>query len=1618
MAAKLPPNSQDTNSAAARTLDAILDRWRQEHAGTLFSRTRDMGTAFEDLCRAFLTHDPVQALEFEDVRPFADWAKTHGVDASDTGVDLVAKLRNADGYAAIQCKFRQTGSTVSHGEIASFIAGSGHQEFQRRILIDTTGRAWSPKAENTLRNQTVPVNRIGLHDLKTSPIDWAQYVASGGTIVREPPKTARKHQQAAIDSALAHFTKPDTRGKLFMACGTGKTLVGLRVAEALAGHGGSVLVLVPSLALLSQTLQAWLADATIDIRAFAVCSDSQTGRPRRRKDDTADMDHLDLVYPATTSAGDLAKHAIPTAPDRMTVVFATYQSSAVLEAAQRDHGLPAFDLAIADEAHRTAGALIPDEDPSPFVRIHDKDRIRAHHRLYMTATPKVYAASARDRAGKLATTLCSMDDEDRYGPVLHETRFGDAVEEGLLADYRVIVLTVPEALAAQVTLRNFAEGESLTIDEQGRMIGCLRALAKTDADQFPEADRAPMRRAIAFCNFIDSSKQLEQRISDVAAGYADFTGDHAAPSVSARHVDGTYNAAARAEALAFLDDTPDHETRILTNARCLTEGVDVPALDGILFMHPRKSQIEVVQAVGRVMRTAPGKQLGYVILPVVVPSTGTAEQALDDNDRWQTVWQMLNAIRSHDERFEGMLNRLEMGDPGNRIAIIALADWKPPATGNSIDRPAPDPDANGLTPTTPQQGTLLFEGLPEAIRTKIVEKCGNRRYWEEWADDVARIARAHIERIRAIVDLGEAEREVFQEFLTELRDDLNPDVSQDDAIEMLAQHMVTKPVFDALFGDAAAARRNTVSQGMQTVLDVLEPQGLDRETENLDDFYASVRRRVEGAGTAEARQRIVVELYDKFFGKAFPRMAQRLGIVYTPVEIVDFILHSVQHVLREEFGATLGDSGVHVLDPFTGTGTFITRLMQSGILSREDILRKYGGDERTPELHANEIVLLAYYIASVNIETAFQGTTRAEYQPFDGICLTDTFAMAERDDLIAAIFPHNSRRRDRQNRLDIRVIVGNPPWSAGQRSSADDNPNVSYPAIEARVAETYAARSTATLKNSLYDTYKMAIRWASDRIGASGVMAFVTNGSWIEGNVDSGIRACLAEEFTSIHVVNLRGNQRTQGERSRREGGKVFGQGSRAPVAITVLVRNPEDERDGCRIRYHDIGDYLTREQKLSALTEAGSIAGVDGWQAITPDGHHDWIGQRDEAFAALYPIGSKETKAGRRPGDGIYQLYSRGLATSRDAYLYNFSREACARNGQRVVEEYLSGLQEWTDPQESQADLDAIVRRHSSGVRWDRELRNNLRRRKATTYSAANIWSIPYRPFIKQQCYVDYVLVNNKYQMDSIFPSADSDNRVICVPGVGSTKPFSALIVNAMPDLELISKGQCFPRYRYPRAADEQQALPDETLARTRIDNVSDTALVAFRQHYRDDAITKDAIFDYVYGVLHAPDYRERFANDLAKELPRIPMAPNFLAFAEAGQALARLHLEYETCDEHRLKTEVKPHDPQPEHFRIGSRKMRFADKEKTTLIVNDHVRLSGIPAEAHRYVVNGRTPLEWFIDRYRIRPPDKQSGIVNDPNGWFANPRDLIAAIRRIVHVSVETTRIVEALPPALDC
>ncbi len=1605
---KNPDASHDDRRVLQRKEMALSGGFQRtlDHIRSVAGSEAEKGRLFERLMKTYFLEDPLYRERFSDVRLWSEWAAARpDFDGADTGIDLVAEERRG-GCCAVQCKCYAPGTQIAKPHLDSFIAASARDPFTARIVVDT-GDGWGPNARKTIERLKPACAVLRFGDLAGRPFDWPDLArdAPEDLAFRHEPFRLRPHQQAAFDDVLAGFRDHD-RGKLVMACGAGKTFTALRIAEAVAGAGGRVLYLVPSISLFSQSMREWATQRAIAHRYVGVCSDTRAGL----NDEDASLQELEI--PVTTDPPSISAALREAAEDALTVVFCTYHSLGVVERAQNE-GAPPFDLVLCDEAHRTTGVERPGDRTSPFVLVHDGERVRAARRLYMTATPRLYTESAKAKAASHDVDVFSMDDPETYGPELHRLPFSRAVDQGLLSDYKVVVLAMSEQHVDAALQAHLAAGESeINLTDAAKITGCWRALQNPE-NQAPGGE--PVRRlsrAIAFTNTIAASKRLEAHWDDVIGHAIDLLPEaerRSALRCDTRHVDGQHHALDRKARIEWLKGErgaggdAEGACRILSNARCLSEGIDVPALDAVLFMSPRSSQVDVVQAVGRAMRKAPGKEYGYIILPIAVPAGVNPAAALDDNERFGVVWNVLRALRSHDDRLDAEINKIDLNHTPTGRIIFSGGDG-----GGDGDGAPAGPDL----PFAP------IDLPPGAIFARIVDKCGDRKYWETWARDVADIFTRLVHRIEHLLAApgNEALREWFGAFHEELKVSINASIDRGDAIEIMAQHVLTRPVFEALFEHYDFAAANPVARALDALRRDFGEFGLENEVRDLERFYESVRMRARGLDNSAARQRVLMELYEKFFATALRKDTERLGIVYTPVEIVDFILNSADHALREEFGRGLSDEGVHVLDPFTGTGIFLVRLLQSALIADRDLERKY-----RRELHANEIVLLAYYIAAVHVEEAFHGRRGADgpYQPFEGIVLTDTFNLhTDRTGFPRDWLPDNSERAERQQRLPIQVVVGNPPWSAAQRSSADDNPNVDYPELEKRVSETYAARSTATLKNSLYDTYKMAIRWASDRIGEQGVIAFVTNGSWIDGNVDSGIRACLMEEFSAIWVLNLRGNARTSGELRRAEGDNVFGQGSRAPVAITILVRNPDASHDGCRILYRDVGDYLKRGEKLAILREAGSVAGIEDWREITPNRQHDWIGQRSEEFQRLYPLGSKDVKAGQG-GEAIFKLFSNGYKTSRDAYLYNFSRDACAENARLVTEDYLGAMR--VAEEHPKYGVDEVARLHSSNVRWDAALKDNLRRRKGATFSASKVQKTQYRPFVKQHCYVDYVLVNRKYQMDSIFPMPGGENRAICVPGVGSTRPFSALMVDTMPDLHFIAFGQCFPRHRYEQPDDAQGQLPGMgggpgTSGPERIDNVTDTALRAFRVRYADDSIDKDDVFDYIYGVLHAPDWRGRFAADLVKELPRAPFAEDFRTFARAGRALAALHLGYETCEEHPLETVfTQSGEPQPEHFRIGAQAMRFADDDKTVLRINEYVSLHGIPAEAHGHLVNGRTPLEWIIDRYRI-VRDRRSGIANDPNEWFEDPRDLAATVRRIVHVSVETVRIVETLPGLL--
>ena len=1577
---------------------------------------RERGRQFEPLIKKVLMTDRQYRDRYSAVWRWSEWP---GRDGPDNWCDLVAE-RVDGGLTAIQCKCYDPSSTLYQSDLESFL-GRDDVHFDQLIVVSTTPN-WSDNLLRTLSNRRTPVQRLDLFGLDATTIDWDAYIEDeAAPLAVRPRKEVRPHQQRALDDVLAGLQEHD-RGKMIMACGTGKTFTALRAAEEIAGPGGRVLFAAPSISLVNQALREWGSDAVTPIRAFAVCSDPKVGRG-----DSDGARAYDLPIPATTDPEHLAAASTAEAPDRLTVVFTTYQSMDVIRRAQ-DAGMPAFDIAVCDEAHRTTGYALEDEERSSFLQIHDADAIRTRKRLYMTATPRLYNPAAKRKAEAAEAYVASMDDEETYGPELHLLNFAESVDGDLLSDYKVAILVMDEEQIARDYQRELADAEAgLNVGDLGRVVGCLNGLAKLDPqnDQF-QNDEKPMQRALAFSNTIKAS----ERFVELVGMLQDDAGrEKRGIQVEAAHVDGKSGVLVRSQRLAWLDGgamVMDGQCRILSNARCLTEGIDVPALDAVLFLQPRKSQIDVVQAVGRVMRLAAGKRYGYIILPVVVPAGEDPASVLDRNTAYAHVWQVLQALRSHDERFDAWVNKLDLNrDPKDGpVSVIAVGS-----------RRDDDEDSAGAISGVADEATQhvlsgiheRIEQWSEAIFAKIVERCGERRYWEQWADSVGEIARRHHARIRAMIeapDSGVGER--FDEFVGALRHNLNDSITNDDAAGMLSQHLITKPVFDALFGNSEFTSHNPVSQVMGGVLAELEDKGLEAETAELEGFYASVRRRVEGIDNSEGRQRIALELYDNFFRKAFPRDAERLGIVYTPVEIVDFIIRAVADLLEEHFEASLGDEGVHILDPFTGTGTFVARLLQSGLIGQDDLQRKY-----RDELHANEIMLLAYYIAGVSIESAYREALAgagldADYEPFNGLVLTDTFQLSEEDDPMDEVFfPRNNARAERQRNLDIRVIMSNPPWSVGQRAQSDLNPNQPYPTLDASIQATYAKPSRAGLKRNLYDSYVRAIRWASSRVLDSrdgGIVGFVTNGSFIDNASFDGFRKAVASEFHEIWIYNLRGNTRGSGETVRREGGKVFGQGSRATVAVLFLVRRPEPPPEsGAEIYYRDIGDYLTREQKLDIVGDA-EFHQAD-WAELSPNDAGDWINQRSERFAGLRPLSAdKAESAGPAP---IFRVSTLGLVSGRDAWVFNSSGETLREGIERTSAFFNEQVDSFRSAgQSGRAEAIAFATHDDTRFSWDNATYSRLGQHRKIQIDEGYYRLASYRPFFRQRLYAARDLNNGLGRLPDIYPIGTE--RVPGIHAIHATRAdtIGVLATNTMPDASFTSleRGRFFPRHfsTAGRHIDPVQAPLLASEPDGRQDNISTTALNEYRAQLGED-VTSEQVFAYVYGVLHSPEYREGYADDLARLLPRIPDPADratFLGFAEVGQRLLDLHIGYEDVETYPLDEQVAIGAPlPPDLYRVE--KMRWGglarNPDLSRIVYNDWITLTGIPDEAHNYVVGPRSALAWLIDRYQVKPA-KASGIVNDVNDWGlerGEPRYIIDLVKRVVTVSVETMRILRGLP-----
>ena len=1591
------------------------------------------GTMLERLIKQFLLVSPLYSRIYDKVWLWPEFP--YNGNQHDMGIDLVAHLRGEEqDYCAIQVKFYDESYAVQKSDVDTFLSASGKPfyvdntpvYYKQRLIVSTSDK-WSSTAENTILGQRPPVNRIRLKDLQEAGIDWDSFTLSSmDSMKAAPKKQPRPHQKAAIQSVLSGFETHD-RGKLIMACGTGKTITGLKIAEAMTQGQGAVLVLVPSISLLNQTLAEWATQCAYPYSIYGICSDPKASK-------ITEDEIVDAVVPATTDVQTLCYQYAVSGQDNLQLFFSTYQSINVVHDFQQKSGLQ-FDLVICDEAHRTTGVTLAGEDESNFVRVHDNEYINAKKRLYMTATPRIYADASKQKAKDNSALLCSMDDETIYGPEFYRLSFSDAVAQGLLSDYKVIVLAVDEAFVSRSLQKQLTDPQNkeLTLDDAVKIVGCMNGLAKKThfpgEENYFANDPQPMRRAVAFTQTIRQSKKFVDLFEEIQSLYKINTSDGNTQTVELQHVDGSFNALERKNRIEWLkQDAGEDCCRVLSNARCLSEGVDVPALDAVMFLNPRKSIVDIIQSVGRVMRKSEGKKYGYIILPIGIPAGMEPEEALADNQKYKIVWDVLQALRAHDDRFNNTINRIELNKrkPDN-IAIIGV-------TGPELGENEADEDA--FARMSGYNGTQLAFDLDELqkwkdnIYAKIVKKCGSRQYWETWAKDIADIAARHIAEIKLLLEKPEIAAQ-FDLFLKGLRANLNPSIDQDDAIEMLAEHLITKPVFDALFDNYSFLQSNPVSQIMQKMLDILHDNALEKEQETLGKFYASVQERAKGIDNAAGKQKIIIELYEQFFKNALPKETERLGIVYTPVEVVDFIIQSVEYVMQQRFGHSISDMGVHVLDPFTGTGTFIVQLLRSGIIKPEDLLYKY-----TREIHCNEIVLLAYYIAAVNIEETYHELSGSQdYVPFEGIVLTDTFELAERvgtreGEADTSIFQPNADRATKQMQTPIRVIIGNPPYSVGQKSGNDNNQNVSYPNLDAAIQRTYVSGSKAALSRNAYDTYIKAFRWATDRITDNGIIGFVTNGAFIDSASLDGFRKSLVEEFNSVYVFNLRGNQRTSGERSRKEGGKIFGSGSRTPVAITILVKKKGVKKDGY-IRYYDIGDYLSRAQKLQIISDFGSVEKIK-WAYITPDANNDWINCRNPAFSNFVTLGDKKKReAVSYFGDN----YATGLSTSRDVWIYNYdvaSNKAssmiafynseigrCTEELQRIAESSVVSI---TD--KNRAALLLNVRNEDPHkISWSRGLYNLFCKRQRIIDTGKHLVAMR-RPYCRQYCYYQREIIESPSKWETFLPADNMENVVMCVSGAPLKRPFSVLLTDCIQDLHLLENSQCFPLYIYEKEENKEVAQltfedleEGESVKWHKRYAISDVALGKYREIY-GDRVTKEDIFYYIYAVFHSKGYTTTYEDNLSKEMPRVPMLAYFPEYVKIGRALADLHLNYEkpvSAEDAGVSVEMRTENYTIEDkMRFGkvrdSAKGKLVD-DKSAIIYNPYITIRNIPAAAYDYIINGKSAIEWIVEQYAVTT-DKASGIVNDPN-TYAGGKYIFDLLLSIISVSLKTQELIAQLP-----
>ncbi len=1356
----------------------------------------------------------------------------------------------------------------------------------------------------------IDIDEITEEDFIYSRIDWEKFdpTKTEDEIPLCDKKKPRPHQTEAINATKEYFSDPkNARGKLIMACGTGKTYTSLKIMEALDPK--ITLFLAPSIALLSQTFREYAQEKSEPFYASIVCSDDKVGKSKDEDNDDIKFSELPLK-PSTRLEDILSVYEKAQKENKRFIIFSTYQSALRIKEAQ-EAGLGAIDLIICDEAHRTVGAMYSSnerDDKNAFTLCHSDENIKATKRLYMTATPKVYSESSKAKAKEKDNVIYSMYDAQTFGEEIYTLNFERAIALDLLTDYKVIILAVRSENLSGVT--NSVNKKISQLEAKGtkldkklinnefvcKIVGTHKGLAKQDVialddenkednDLKNKADTFVSQRAISFCKSINTSKNIKDSFETIMECYDEELKKKSFKNLKIKidHVDGTMNCKDRLEKLEKLNEFQPNTCKVLSNARCLSEGVDVPALDSVIFFDGKSAMVDIIQAVGRVMRKAKNKKRGYIILPIALEESEI--QNLDEavnNTNFKNIWKVIKALRSHDSSLVDEATFKE------KIKIFGSDDAKNPDDEEELQK-----DKTEQSDPKQAQKTLfdaiLLQDLANAVYNVMPTKLGDRNYWENFAKKTGNIARTLNNRLKMIF---EKNPEIFDNFLTSLRGNIHQSIKEEEALDMIISHIITKPIFDAIFGDNI---QNPIAKALDKMVLKLSDLGLEGETKDLKNLYESVKTEAARAKSQKSQQELIKNLYNTFFKEAFRKQSEKLGIVYTPIEVVDFILRATNGILKKHFNTDFNDKNITIFDPFTGTGSFIARLLskENALISDEALKEKF-----LNHCFAFDIVLLAYYIALINITQAAQSRD-SSLKNFKNIALTDSLDIYEKKNdkgvlPILEDLKENKEIKSTIEKQNIRVIIGNPPYSAGAKSENDNNQNLTHPKLEKWVYEKYGKNSTAKVGKTTRDTLIQSIRMASDLLKDKGVLGFVVNGSFIDSKSADGFRKCVAKEFSHLYVLNLRGNARTSGETFKKEGGKIFDSGSRATVAIIFFVKDTSVKNS--TIHYYDIGDYLKREEKLNRLANFTNLDAI-AFETIIPNNKGDWINQRNDGFEKLIPL-KRDPKL--KIFDTIFDLNSNGVATNRDPWVYNFSPNILTQSVQKCIDTYNADLKRFNEvfreafKQRAKGVKSGDLYKHlndkeittdKTKIAWVQNLKTQLiKGKKLDDFSQEKISVSLYRPFNKQYFYYERELVAWSFcSMKKIFPDKSTQNVVINT----TIRNFSTLISDAIPDTHFIGDTQAYPLYYYDDLGNRHYAI-------------SGYALNLFRRHYKDDSIVEEEIFYYIYAIFHHKGYLEKYKNSLAKEAPRIALSEDFKELSILGKELGELHLNYESGEMH----------------------------------------------------------------------------------------------------------------------